>query len=274
MLRITVICTAVLIAVTFGGMVNAYAESYPPLPEAEEALQSDENVRVTKKRLPLTLLRASYYVLEPAGEDTTTGFIFYPGGLVDPRAYAPHLRAIAEAGYSVFLISMPGDVAFFGWKRASKIIRSNPDIEKWVLGGHSLGGVLSCRYAAAFTANLDGVVLWASYPSEVFRIDDTGLACISIYGDKDGLSTLDDIEESRMHLPAGTEFVEITGGNHTQFGWYGDTPDELQEGDNPADITRQEQQDLVVGATVNFLEGLDTLNLYFVKRFRTIEVRN
>jgi hypothetical protein len=274
MLRIIVICIAVLIAVTFGGMVNAYGESYPPLPEAEEALLSDENVTVTKRRFPLTLFSPGYYVFEPAGKDTTTGFIFYPGGLVDARAYAPPLRAIAEAGYRVFLITMPGDLAIFGWKRAGRIIKNNPDIEKWVIGGHSFGGSLSCRYAGAFTADLDGVVLWASYPSEVFRIDDCGLACISIYGEKDGLSTLDEIEESRMHLPAGTEFVEITGGNHTQFGWYGDTPDELQTGDNPADITRQEQQDLVVGATVNFLEGLDNPNLYVVKRFGTIEVRN
>jgi hypothetical protein len=52
-------------------------------------------------------------------------------------------------------------------------------------------------------------------------------------------------------LPADTTRVIIPGGNHAQFGWYGD-----QSGDNPAEISRLEQQSRVLSATVDFLANL------------------
>jgi hypothetical protein len=47
-------------------------------------------------------------------------------------------------------------------------------------------------------------------------------------------------------------WVEIVGGNHAQFGWYGD-----QQGDNPATISREEQQAQTVAATVALLEVMN-----------------
>ena len=117
-----------------------------------------------------------------------------------------------------------------------------------------MGGVGACAYARNFTENIVGVVLWASYPTDVFRIDDKELAVISIYGTKDGLATVDeDIEPSAEHLPPDTQWAPIEGGNHTQFGWYDTSPDPLQPGDNPADITREEQQAIIISETLDFL---------------------
>jgi hypothetical protein len=48
-----------------------------------------------------------------------------------------------------------------------------------------------------------------------------------------------------------TKWIEIVGGNHAQFGWYGPQP-----GDNPADISREEQQRQVVEYTVGLLKEL------------------
>ena len=97
-----------------------------------------------------------------------------------------------------------------------------PGIERWIIGGHSLGGSFSCRYAKEFTDKLAGVILWASWPSEAFRLDDTELKAISIYGTNDGHP--ETIEAGAEHLPADAEFVKIEGGNHTQFGWYDTSP--------------------------------------------------
>jgi hypothetical protein len=44
--------------------------------------------------------------------------------------------------------------------------------------------------------------------------------------------------------------VIIPGGNHAQFGDYGE-----QRGDPPATIGRGEQQDIAVGAILDFLAG-------------------
>lgn len=230
----------------------SWAASAAPLPEALAALQSDDAVTVTRRWV--WLWRDFYYAFEPANQPVATGFIFYPGGAVDPRSYAPFARAIAREGYRVIIVSMPLDLAIFGWKRAIWTAGLNRDIDTWVIGGHSFGGSMACRFAQQYPERIAGVCLWASYPSESFRIDDQDLAVTSIYGSLDGLVSLAEIDENRAYLPADTVYRKIKGANHTQFGWYDPgTADGLQEGDNPARISREQQQQQVVAATVEFL---------------------
>jgi hypothetical protein len=240
-----------------GGLmvVRPLARSLPPMPEALAALSSDETVTYAEARLPGPFINPFYDLFVPADSNPTKGFIIYPGGLVDPRAYAPIARAIASEGFLVVIVHMPFDLAFFGMKRAALLMLEFESITTWVVGGHSLGGVAACGYAEDYADEIEGVVLWASYPSETFRIEDKNLAVLSIYGTEDGLTTLDEIETSRQHLPAGTRFVPIKGGNHTQFGWYGENG-VLQKGDNEAAISHEEQQNQVISATVSFLESL------------------
>ena len=93
---------------------------------------------------------------------------------------------------------------------------------------------------------------------------------ISIWGTKDALTTETSINNSKPNLPADTSYIELTGGNHTQFGWYGLNATDysyLTTGskgvvDNPADISRQVQHDLILSYTINFLDSLTpgTLN--------------
>ncbi|MBP9041384.1 MAG: alpha/beta hydrolase, partial [Anaerolineaceae bacterium] len=66
-----------------------------------------------------------------------------------------------------------------------------------------------------------------------------------------GLTTAEDIDQSEILLPASTRFVVIEGGNHAQFGYYGD-----QKGDNPAIITRATQQKAILEYTLQFLKGM------------------
>ena len=227
--------------------------SYPPMPEALTALESDSAVTVSEVIVEEWEDEYSnyYYVFEPKNVDPTVGFIFYPGGLVDPRSYAPPVRAIAAEGYLTVIVKMPNDLAVLGVKRANEIMSEYPGIEKWIIGGHSLGGSMACAYAEEFTEEVEGVILWASWPSEAFRLDSTELKAISIYGTNDGHP--DTIEAGAEHLPADAEFVKIKGGNHTQFGWYDTCPDPVQEGDNPADITREKQQAIIISKTLEFL---------------------
>ena len=64
-----------------------WANSGPaPMPEALAALQSDETVQVETE---------PWLTFQPVGDEPTTGLILYPGGRVDPRAYAPTARAKA-----------------------------------------------------------------------------------------------------------------------------------------------------------------------------------
>lgn len=214
-----------------------------PMPEALTALESDLKVAVTTNH---------WITFAPAEAEAETGFIIYPGGRVDPRAYAPTARAIAEEGVCVVIVPMPLNLAVLAPNRAQTVIDAHPEIDTWAIGGHSLGGAMAARFADTNPEVVDGLVLWASYPAESNSLaDQDSLAVASIYATEDGLATPEKIEASRPLLPPQTKWVEIAGGNHAQFGWYGS-----QDGDGTATISRETQQNVVVEATVDLLSDL------------------
>jgi pimeloyl-ACP methyl ester carboxylesterase len=213
-----------------------------PMPEAGPALVSDDQVTVTTE---------PWLTFTPA-TPTATGLIFYPGGRVPPEAYAPPVRAAAEAGYLSVIPDMPFGLAVLSPDAADAVIEAHPEIEHWVIGGHSLGGAMAGQYVAGHD-EIDGLVLWAAYPPGGSDLSASDQLVSSIYATNDGLTTLDEIEASRAQLPAGATYVEIEGGNHAQFGWYGE-----QDGDGVAEISREAQQAQAVAATVQLLEDVST----------------
>ena len=218
------------------------ASAAKPMPEAIAALESDAAVTVT---------RANWLEFTPTEGTPTTGFIFYPGGHVDPRAYAPPARALAEQGYLVAITPMPLTLAILDPDRANAVINNHPEIEHWYIGGHSLGGATAAIYADRHPDAVDGVIFWAAYPPDNNSLaGQPDLQVTSISGTLDGLATPADIEASKALVPSTATFVPIAGGNHAQFGWYGP-----QQGDNEATITREEQQEQVIAATAVALGG-------------------
>ena len=137
--------------------------------------------------------------------DFDTGFIFYPGGRVDYRAYAPVLHQIAERGYFVALVPMPLNLAFFNANAASQVMELYPEIAHWFVGGHSVGGLASASYAADHLDELAGLVLWASYPS-TSALADTDIRAIVVYGtiEIEGDTQFNLVKE---RLPAGTPLI-------------------------------------------------------------------
>jgi hypothetical protein len=223
----------------------AWASLVPaPLPEALAALQSDGQVQVETGR---------WLVFQPRHERPTTGLILYPGGRVNFRAYAPAARAIAAEGYVVVIVRMPLNLAVFAPERAAEVLRAFPDVRRWAIGGHSLGGAMAAHFAYPHPDLVQGLVLWAAYPASGDDLSARDLTVVSIYGTRDGLATLDKIEASRSLLPATTRWIAIEGGNHAQFGWYGP-----QAGDNAASISREAQQAQIVEATLELLRSLGT----------------
>ena len=217
-----------------------------PMPEAVAAMESDAAVRVTTDR---------WLVFEPDGQAPETGLVLYPGGRVNPVAYAPAARAIAAEGYLVVIVPMPLNLAVLAPDRAGDVPAAYPEVQTWAVGGHSLGGAMAARYADLNPEQVAGLVLWAAYPAAGNDLSGRELPVVSIYGTRDGLATVDDIEDSRALLPAHTSWVEIEGGNHSQFGWYGS-----QRRDLEATISREEQQRQVVAATVRLLEMLQRVD--------------
>ena len=134
---------------------------------------------------------------------------------------------------------------------ASDVILAHPEIQNWAIGGHSLGGTMAANFADTHPGMVQALILWASYPASSDDLSQSGLKVLSISGTLDGLSTPLKIAASANLLPADTVWVPIEGGNHAQFGWYGE-----QAGDNLATISRSGQMEEMVEATVTFLEIL------------------
>jgi len=230
----------VLLALGLGFFLWAN-DALQPMPEALQALQSDDRVRVDSTR---------WIVFSPEDQNPRLGVIFYPGGKVDPRAYAPPMRHLAENGYLAVIVPMPLNLAVFAPGRASTVMAAYPQIENWVIGGHSLGGSMAANFVNKNAQEMDGVFFWASYPAGSDDLSGKALPALSIYASLDGLVSQEEIEASRLMLPAQASFTRIEGGNHAQFGWYG-----AQPGDNPAQIDRESQQEQILLALLEWIKA-------------------
>ncbi len=229
-----------------GGFVIWAESTADPMLEAQRALETPagaDNVLV---------VTTDWLTFRPMDQEPSTGLILYPGGRVEPAAYAPAAREIAAEGYLVVVVPMPLNLAVIAPGRASRVITAFPYMEHWAIGGHSLGGAMAARFAHQNPSTVDGLSLWASYPAEGNDLSDRDILVTSVYGTQDGLATPDEVRASRSLLPENTEWVQIDGGNHAQFGWYGP-----QDGDQPATVSREAQQQLVVAASVALLERVE-----------------
>ncbi|MCX5904534.1 MAG: hypothetical protein NTV89_13950 [Proteobacteria bacterium] len=262
-IRLLAVAAALVFLSFFGSLtVNAIACIRAPLPPALDALASDSAVAFSTVTVdswdgstPAPADDNIYYAFEPKKTVPTVGFIILPGGNCDPRSYAPAAHAIAAQGFLTFIIPMPNCVAIPGYSRADKIINDYGKIKKWAIGGHSVGGLAAGMYAKT-SSTISGVVIWACFVDEANRLDNTTLKVLSVTGSLDGRATPEAVRAAAIYLPADTVFVEIEGGNHTQFGWIDPSPYPYPylEQDNPATITIEEQQKQIVQATTDFLK--------------------
>lgn len=183
-----------------------------------------------------------------AKEETTKGIILYPGAKVEPLAYGYLGKSLAEKGYEVVIPTMRLNMAVFDMKKAESIMEDHPNIEEWIIGGHSLGGAMAASYAAEFPDKIAGLVLFASYPADSVDFSKGTLPILSIYGGKDKVAPVEDILASQPSLSSVAILHEIKEGNHAGFGMYGDQAD-----DGKATISNLEQQNRIVEQIDNWL---------------------
>ncbi|MFI3250247.1 MAG: alpha/beta hydrolase [Eubacteriales bacterium] len=165
------------------------------------------------------------------------GLIFYPGGRVEHIAYTPFCQKLQDMGLHVFLVDMPFNMANFGVNKANNIMKEYSDISEWYIGGHSLGGVAANMYASSNAEKISGLILVGIYLSMDYDMEKT----ITINGSND-LRVGDSVDyTTNVHV--------ISGGNHAQFGNYGEN-----SGDGEASITADQQQNQAVSLITEFME--------------------
>lgn len=172
-------------------------------------------------------------VLTP--ENSIAALIFYPGAKVDYQSYYPLMKKCAEKNITCFLINMPFDYAFLNKNAADDCINAHPEIQKWYIAGHSLGGAMAAEYAGKNSSKLKGLIFLASYSTT--DLSKTSLKVLSITASNDGVLNRKKYNKYKNNLPKDFKEIEIQGANHAGFGNYGP-----QKNDNSATISQEYQQ--------------------------------
>ncbi len=242
-----VLAVPLLVLALAAVLILGYSKPLAAAPEALTALRTENGIRVVD--------RITWYELVPSVEDArgtlvrpATGLVFLPGARVDPRAYAPELRRVAQAGYLVVVLKEPFGFSVADRGHAAKVVANHPEVAHWVVGGHSLGGTVAASFAAE-DRRIEGLLLLASYPSGRLERDD--LRVTSVSGELDRLVTPADVEKSKANLPAGTTYVVIPGASHASFGAYG-----AQQGDGTPTADPAAVQVKVAAAAVGLLSAV------------------
>jgi acetyl esterase/lipase len=235
---------AVLLLTVAGFWYWAESSLAQPAPAAIAAMQSDGRVAVDD---------GEYVVFRPAtgpSPGPITGLILYPGAACDVRGYAPVLRRIADRGYVVVGVPMPLNMAILAPNRADDVRAAFPEVQRWVIAGHSMGGAMAAHYAHKHPDELAGVILWDSYPAASDTLVDLPVPVWHIHRATAAGRAPEKFERMHNLFPATSTWVPVPGGIHMQFGSF--SGGGYQE-EWTATISAQEQQDIAVTGTLNAL---------------------
>lgn len=214
-----------------------------------EQLQSDAHVQM--------LASPGALDLHPAAGRQSSGLIFFCGSGVAAEAYVPLLRPVANAGHRVLIVRLPWRFAPLESHRdeaiaqASALMARHAETTAWVVAGHSLGGAIAARWMQAPPPGMAALVLVGTTHPKDHDLSALSLPVTKVYAENDHVAPVGRVMANRGLLPVGTRWLEITGGNHSQFGHYGH-----QLFDGEATITREEQQRLTRDALLLALRGV------------------
>ncbi len=224
-LKISLI-SLVSVMVILGGGFLVYASDYYRADETANTILQSRAVQV----------REDLIILQPEDKGNTA-LIFYPGAKVEYTAYLPILEKLRQGGIASVLMKMPFNMAIFSANAADRAYQELSGITNWFIGGHSMGGAMASSYAAGHKDKVKGLVLLGAYIYGDVLPEDA----LTIYGTLNS-----DLEK---HIDYTENVIIIQGGNHAQFGNYGE-----QKGDPAAAISREEQQNIAVRAILEFIK--------------------
>ena len=269
--------TAAQLAILTGVVIVYFGMSYQPGDTAAAALEDTGSVQVTETE--------KYILFDGAGTDNA--LVFYPGARVEAAAYSPLMMKLAENGTDCFLCRLKYNFAMLDAEAAEDVrsgaVAGNNSYRRWYLGGHSLGGVTAAGLVtqgepdgeaadtgendadavendagageddadtaadAGSSMRWDGIILLAAYPTAPVTVP-----AMLIYGTNDGIVNPEEYGRIRENGLWPEDFTEVRleGGNHAQFGDYGE-----QNGDNKAELLSDEQLDQTVAAITEWIEA-------------------
>ena len=188
-----------------------------------------------------------YFLFEPKQKFDKI-FIFYPGAMVDPKAYVPLCRKISENGIKVYLIKMPWRLASKGYEIPKQLHLFADKTKTYILAGHSQGGKMAAQFVKENPNLIQKLILIGTTHPRDISLAESKIPILKIYGSNDGIADETTIFKNKSKLPSTAKLIKIEGANHGQFGYYG-----FQLGDDSATISREKQQSETLTAILDFL---------------------
>ncbi|MBR0282792.1 MAG: alpha/beta hydrolase [Oscillibacter sp.] len=206
LLVLLLLCVAFLLyVIIFGGA--------KPDETALEALKGGDGVTV--QEIP------QGWLFDGPSEDTA--IILYNAFNARETVYAPLAVKIAQETADVFVMKTPLKIAILGLNKA-KEVQDSYSYDHWYLAGHSLGGGAASIYVTSCENPPDGLILLGSYAIYQMVFEDIHIRTLSLYGSNDAALDIKQLESTRELMPEGSAMHCIEGGNHSQFGSYGQYP--------------------------------------------------
>ncbi|MBE6894387.1 MAG: hypothetical protein E7483_02095 [Ruminococcaceae bacterium] len=241
-LKKAVIAAAAIAALCCGG-IALYAGDYYHADET--AAMTIQQAELLKEDGVTAEITDNMIIFRP--DEIKAGFIFYPGGKVEYTAYVPVAYQLAQNGVACIITEMPLNLAVMDIDTADKAYERIANVDKWYIGGHSLGGSMAASYLESTGTSFDGLILLASYSTANLSAKDIDV--LSVYGSNDKVLNMKKYADNFKNLPDGTTEIIVDGGNHAQFGSYG-----VQDGDGEALIEAEQQWNITVNAILEFME--------------------
>jgi pimeloyl-ACP methyl ester carboxylesterase len=213
-------------------------------------LESDARLTVTDT--------ADFWQFSPTAGASRTAMVFLPGASVEPVAYVPLARKVAERGYRAYVVKLPPPTAPLDAHKAASVartaavVRADRFVERWLVVGHSLGGAIAAQFVHEHPKLVSGFVLVGTTHPTSLDLSTLDLDATKVVASNDAIAPEAWSRRNASLLPPPTRWVRVEGGNHSQFGWYGP-----QRGDGEATITRERQQELTLGAILAALSRVD-----------------
>jgi predicted esterase len=235
-----------------GDDVRPESYLYPAKDVDPKALKSDGRVVVTEA--------ADSWSFEPAKGAKPVALLFFPGGGVDPKAYAPLARSVAAQGWAVHLVKLPGKPAAPDKHRQDAIaigkavLKGKAGVKRWAVGGHSMGASVAARFVHDSPRAFRGLVLIGTTHPRGFDLACYAGDVTKVYATEDRVARQSQSEANKKLLPAATTWVKVEGGNHAQFGHYGRQP-----GDGKATLSHEQQQRETCDALLKALKRVSEL---------------
>ncbi len=178
--------------------------------------------------------------------DSDVGFIIFAGAKTDEASYSYIAELLHEDGYTVIIPKQLFHLSVFGARHGIEIMEEHPEIDEWILIGHSMGGRTISRIADKEPDKLIGIAFLATFASK--DLSDLTFPAIRISAENDGIMDNEQMESHSDRLPEGSVSIMLEGANHRGFGGYSSP----FKGDGEASITWQEQNEEVVSLILEF----------------------